>query len=61
MVERYPSLEAPPQQTQGQQGTPQDGMRTPLRSDDSASPNTSKGADLSSSTNTSSASERGTR
>ena len=36
-------------------------MRTPLRSDDSASPSTSQGVDLSASTSTSSASERGTR
>ena len=36
-------------------------MRTPLRSDDSASPSTSQRADLSASTSTSLASERGTR
>ena len=61
MVEIHPSLAAPPPPTQGQQGTPQAGMRTPLRSDDSASPNTSQGADLSASISTSSTSERGTR
>ena len=61
MVERNPSLAAPPPLTQKQQGTPQVGMRTPLRSDDSASPSTSQGADLSASTSTSSTSERGTR
>ena len=35
-------------------------MRTPLRSDDNASPSTSQGADLSASTSKSLASERGT-
>ena len=58
---RNSSLAAPPPPTQGQQGTPQVGMRTPLRSDDSASPSTSQGANFSASTSTSSASERGTR
>ena len=36
-------------------------MRTPLRSDNNASPSTPQGADLSASTSTSSASKRGTR
>ena len=36
-------------------------MRTPLRSDDSDSPSTSQGEDLSASTSTSTPSERGTR
>ena len=36
-------------------------MRTPLRGDNSATPSTPQGADLSASTSTSSASERGTR
>ena len=40
MAERHPSLAAPPPPTQGHQGTPQAGMRTPLRSDDNASPST---------------------
>ena len=61
MAEIHPSLAAPPPPTQGQQGTPQAGMRTPLRSDDSASPSTSQGADLSASTSTSRPSERGIR
>ena len=61
MVERNPSLTTPPPPTEGQQGTPQAGIRTPFRSDDSASPSTSQGENLSTSTSTSSASERGTR
>ena len=36
-------------------------MRTPLRSDNNASPSTSQGADLSASTSKSTPSERGTR
>ena len=56
MAERYPSLEAPPPPTQGKQGTPQAGMRTSLRSDDSACPSTSEGVDLNDSTRKSSAS-----
>ena len=60
MAERNPSLAAPPPPKQGKQGTPQEGMRTPLRSDDSVSPSTPQGADLSASTSTSTPSERGT-
>ena len=60
-LKKNPSLAPLPTPTQRQQGTPQGGMRTPLRSDDSASPSTSQGAYLSDSTSMSSPSERGTR
>ena len=59
MAQRHSSLVAPPPPTQGQQGTPEVGMRTPLRSDNSASPSTPQGANLSASKSTSSTSERG--
>ena len=61
MGERHPSLATPHPPTQGKKGTPQASMRTPLRSDDNASPSTSQGAYLSASTRTSTPSERGTR
>ena len=41
MAKNNTSLVAPPPPTQGHQGTPQACMRTPLRSDDIASPSTS--------------------
>ena len=61
MAKRHLSLAAPPPPMQRNFGTPQEGMRTCLRSDDIASSSTSQGAYLSASTSTSSASERGTR
>ena len=61
MAKKHPSLAAPPPPTQVQQWTPQSGRRTPLRSDNSPSPSTSKGADLSASTSRGSTSESGKR
>ena len=61
VAERNTSSVAPPPPTQGQQGTPQAGMRTPLRRNESASPSTPHGADLSASSSTTTPSERGTR
>ena len=61
MAERNMSLAAPPPPTQGQQGTPQAGMRTPLRSNGSVSSRTPQGANLSASSSTSTPNERGTR
>ena len=45
MAKIHPSLVTPPLPMKGQQGTPQAGMRTPLRSDNNASPSTPQGAD----------------
>ena len=61
MEGRNPSLATPPSPTQAHQGTPQAGMRTPLKSDESASPSTTQRSYLSISTSTSSESERRTR
>ena len=61
VAENNTSLEPPPPPTQGQQGTPQVGVRTPLRSESSASPSTPHGAVLSGSSSTTTPNERGTR
>ena len=61
VAKRKTSLVALPPPTQGQQGTPQVGVRTPLRRNESASPSTPNGAYLSATSRTSTSNERGTR
>ena len=55
-----PSVAQPPP-AQGQQGTPQATVRTPLRRSVSASPSTPRGAEFSASSSMSTPSERGTK
>ena len=61
VAENNTSSVAPPPPTKGQQGTPQAGVRTPLRRNESASPSTPHGADLSASSSTTTPNERRTK
>ena len=61
MAENNTSSVAQPPPTQGQQGTPQAGVRKPLRRNESASPSTPHGADLSASSSTTTTNERATK
>ena len=61
VAENNTSSVALPPPRQGQQGTPQAGVRTPLRRNESASPSTPHGADMSAYSSISTPNERGTR